>query len=184
MLARSDIEVRTIVESARRAGEAIPPVGLLGGDLMRALGGRGDESRIRGDQAMRLPVDVGSVLVDGRQFWFVAHLVARRSWWRGRLIAVMNVDGLGRWNVAPRAHPNDGFLDLVDADPPLADRVRARRRLPSGSHLPHPDIRSEQTRATQLHLDPPLRVWLDGEPLGRAHDLVLRVEPDALTVVV
>jgi hypothetical protein len=183
-LATTDADVRAVVETARRAGEPPPTIGLLGGDLCRALGGRGDRSRLFSDQAMQLPVDVGSVLLDGRQFWFVAHLVARRSWWRGRLLAVMNVDGLGSWNVAPRAHPNDGLLDVVDADPPLGDRVRARRRLPSGAHVPHPDIHTERTRAVQFDLDPPLDVWLDGESMGRAQRLSIRVEPDALTVVV
>jgi hypothetical protein len=183
-VAHSDGEVRALVEAARRAGERPPTVGLLGGDLCRALGGRGDEPRLRGDDAVQLPIDIGSVLVDGRQFWFVAHLVARRRWWRGRLLAIMNVEGLGPWNVAPRAHPDDGLLDVIDADPPLADRLRARRRLPSGSHVPHPDIRVERTRAAQFDLAPALDVWLDGEPMGRTEHLSVRVEPDALTVVV
>lgn len=184
LIARSDAEVRVVVESARRAAQPLPVVGLLGGDLTRALGGRGDEGRLRGAEAMQLPVDVGSVLVDGLQFWFVAHLVARRSWWRGRILAVMNVDGLGTWNVAPRAHPNDGVLDVVDGAPPFADRLRARRRLPSGSHLPHPDLHVERTRAAQFDLDPALDVWLDGQRVGRAGRLSIRVEPDALTVVI
>jgi hypothetical protein len=184
VVVRSDAELREIVESARRAGMTPPVVGLLGGDLTRALGGRGDETRLRSDEAMTLPIDIGSVLVDGRQFWFVAHLVARRSWWRGRLLAVMNVDGLGRWNVAPRAHPNDGKLDVIDGDPPWADRWRARRRLPSGAHLPHPDIGVQRIAAAPFALDPALDVWLDGVSIGRGEQLVVRVEPDALTVVV
>lgn len=184
VVARTDEELRAIVESARRRDSPLPVVGLLGGDLTRALGGRGDEARLRSGEAMRLPIDLGSVLVDGRQHWFVAHLVARRSWWRGRLLGVMNVDGLGAWNVAPRAHPNDGLLDVVDACPPFGDRVRARRRLPSGAHLPHPDIHTERTPAIQFDLDPSLDVRLDGTSVGRAHHLSVRVEPDALTVVI
>ena len=34
---------------ARRAGEPVPPLGLLGGDLCRTLGGTGDEGRLRSD---------------------------------------------------------------------------------------------------------------------------------------
>ena len=138
----SDAEARRVVEAARRAGDPVPPLGLLGGDLCRTLGGRGDRARLDGPDAAVLPVDLGSVLLDGRQHWFVAHLVARRSWWRGRIVAAMNAEFLGDWDVAPRAHPDDGVLDLFDvaASMSLTDRLAARRRLPAGGHLPHPAI--------------------------------------------
>ena len=55
---------------------------------------------------------------DGRRLTAVAHVVARGGgpWWRGPIVAVMNADRLGRWDVAPRAHPNDGRLDVVEVD--------------------------------------------------------------------
>lgn len=182
----SDAEARAVVEAARRAGERPPPLGLLDGDLARTLGGTGDETRMRSAAARRLPVDLGSVLLDGRQFWFVAHLVARRSWWRGRLVAVMNAQYRGDWDVAPRAHPGDARLDLLDVDSSfsLADRVKARRRLRHGTHVPHPMLRQLRVTAWQERFDQPLAVWLDGQALGSVRDVSLRVEPDALTVVV
>ncbi len=182
----SDAEARAVVTAARRAGEPPPPLGLLGGDLCRTLGGRGDEARIRSDGAARLPVDLGSVLVDGVQHWFVAHLVARRSWWRGRIVAAMNAEYLGPWDVAPRAHPNDGVLDMVDVSPSmsLTDRLRARGRLPTGAHLPHPAISTARRPAVQVDLDRPTPVWLDGVRIGEARRLSIRVEPDALVCVV
>jgi hypothetical protein len=184
VVARSDRELRALVEAARRGGEPLPVVGLLGGDLAAAVGGRGDESRLHDGTGVRLPVDVGAVRVDGEPYWFVAHLVARRSWWRGRIVAVMNTDLLGDWHVAPRAHPGDGLLDVVDADPPVSDRLRARRRLPSGAHLPHPAITTSRVRRVAFDLDPPLDVWLDGARVGRGAHVEVSVEPDALTVVV
>lgn len=181
-----DAEARAVAQIARRAGEPVPPLGLLGGDLCRTLGGRGDPAHLHSADARRVPVDLCSVLVDGRQHWFVAHLVARRSWWRGRIVAVMNAEFRGRWDVAPRAHPDDGLLDVLDvaASMPLRDRLRARTRLPSGTHVPHPDIREARRPAMQFDLDEPLDVWLDGEPVGRARTLSVRVEPDALTCTV
>lgn len=181
----SDAEARRVVEAARRAGERPPALGLAGGDLCRTLGGRGDVDRLR-SAAVRTPVDLGTVLVDGRLHWFVSHLVVRRSWWRGRITAVMNAEYLGRWDVAPRAHPNDGLLDVVDvgADLAVADRVKAWRRLPHGSHVPHPAIRQQRSAAVQLAFDRPMPVWLDGEQMGAATALSVRVEPDALICVV
>jgi hypothetical protein len=184
ILVRTDAEARAVVTEARRAGEEIPPLGLLGGDLCRTVGGRGDEARLRSERATRLTVDVGAVLVDGRLHWFVAHLVARRSWWRGPLFAACNAQWLGPWDLAPRAHPGDGRLDVVEADPTLGDRLKARRRLPSGTHGPHPDIRIRAMTAVQHDLPAGHAVWLDGERLGPARTLSIRVEPDALHIVV
>lgn len=184
VVVRTDAEARAVVTAARRAGEPVPPLGLLGGDLCRAVGGTGDEARLRSGAGVLLPVDLGAVLVDGRLHWFVAHLVARRRWWRGRVVAVMNAQHLGPWDVAPRGHPNDGRLDVLDADLPFGQKVEARRRLPLGTHVPHPRIRERHVAAVQLDLAPGTHVWLDGEALGPARTLSVRVEPDALTCVV
>jgi hypothetical protein len=184
VLVRTDAEARAAVEGPRRAGAPIPALGLLGGDLCRTVGGRGDEARLHSPDAMTLPADLGSVLLDGRQHWFVSHLVARRSWWRGRVVAVMNAQWIGRWDVAPRSHPNDGLLDVFDGSPSLDDRLKARRRLLTGTHVPHPDIAQRRTAALTLELDRPTPIWLDGERVGTAQHLAVRLEPDALRLVV
>lgn len=184
VVVRTDREAREIVTAARRAGEPIPPLGLLAGDLCRTLGGAGDESRLRSDDAVQLPVDLGAVLVDGRLHWFVAHLVAKQSWWLGRVVVAMNAQYIGRWDVAPKGHPNDGRLDLLDGNPPFGQRLMARRRLPLGTHVPHPAIEERRVTAVQIDFERPTPIELDGEPIGRARTLSIRVEPDALTCVV
>lgn len=184
VVVRSDAEARHLVESARRQGRPLPVLGLLGGDLCRTVGGRGDEARLRSNDAITLPVDLGEALIDGVHHHFVAHLVVRSSWWRGRVIAVMNAQWIGRWDVAPKGHPDDGMLDVLDGDPSLDDRLKARARLRTGTHVPHPAIAVSRVGALQLELDRPTPVWLDGERVGRARRLAIRVEPDALTCVV
>jgi hypothetical protein len=184
VVVRSDAEARAVVTAARRAGEPVPPMGLLGGDLCRTLGGTGDEGRLRSEEAVRLPVDLGAVLVDGRLHWFVAHLVARAGWWRGRVVAVMNAQYLGPWDVAPKGHPNDGRLDVLDGDLPMGQRWQARRRLVTGTHVPHPAIEERRVAAVQLELARPTPIRLDGEAIGPARTLSVRTEPDALTCYV
>lgn len=46
-------------------------------------------------------------------------------------------------DVLPRAHPNDGFVDVLEVDPKITviQRATAWRRSATGSHLPHPSIR-------------------------------------------
>lgn len=184
VVVRSDHEANVAISAARRVGQPMPPLGLLGGDLCRTLGGLGDEARLRSADAMTFPVDLGVALVDGRVRYFVAHLIARRPWWRGRAVAVMNAQYLGPWDLGPRSHPDDGLLDITDGSLPLGQRLQARSRARAGAHLPHPALHTSRVAAAQFDFAPPLDVWIDGERLGRAKVLSVRVEPDALTVVV
>lgn len=178
----SDAEARAAVTTARRASRPVPALGLTGGDLARTCGVSGAPGGLRGPGTQALTVDLGEVLVDGVLHFFVAHLVARRSWWQGRLVAAMNAQFIGTWDVAPRAHPNDGRLDVLQADLSVSDRLKARSRLRSGTHLPHPGISERRLKAVQLDLEPGSRVWLDGELVGPARALSIRTVPDALVV--
>ncbi len=175
-----DREARRVVTEARRANVEPPPLVLAGGDLARAVGATGRPPG-QGRPPRELRIDLGAVLLDGRLHWFVAHLVARRTLWSGRFVLAMNGEYLGRWKVAPRAHPNDGRIDVLDGTLSFDDRLKARRRLPRGEHLPHPRISTRQASAVQVELDRPTPVKLDGEPCGTARTLSIRVEPDALT---
>ena len=183
VVVRGDAEARAVAEAARRRGEPIPVLGLAGGDLCRTLGGTGNTGRLRGN-GHTVTCDLGSVLLDGRIHWFTAHLVARHSWLAGRALVVMNAAFLGRWNLGPRAHPGDGLLDVSDGSLPPAQRLAAWRRLRSGTHLPHPAITTRRVAAFSADFERPVPVLLDGVRVGKARNVVVRVEPDALTVVV
>lgn len=179
----SDHEARAVLEDARRAGRPWPVLGLLGGDLCRTLGGPGDARRLHSSGAVTFPVDLGQVLVDGRLHLFVAHCIARSPTWR-RAVVAMNAQWFRDWNLGPRAHPNDGLVDVYDAALAFADLPKVRRRLPAGAHVPHPRIAVRRAPGVQVELPKPLSVWLDGEVADRGKVLSVRVEPDALTVVV
>lgn len=186
VVVRDDVSAAALVERARADGREPPPIGLLGGDLCRTVGGRGDEARLRSPGAARLVVDVLVVrLDDGPERIAVAHAVVRgRTWLRGPIDAVMNAAWVGEWNVAPRAHPNDGRVDVVRADLSLGDRLKARSRLPLGTHVPHPGIRTTRESEVVLDAASPRRVWLDGVLVGSARRVTVRVEPDAVRIVV
>ncbi len=168
-------------------------IALAGGDLMRTLGGTGDRARFGGEDPIpHLPVDLIHVVADDeRTATFIAHLVARGSWWRGEVRAIMNAQFLrvGRrevWDVAPRSHPNDGRVDIVTATDRLGVQQRwmARSRLRLGTHVPHPDITVRQVAEVTLELPSSTPLWLDGVRWGSARQLVITVEPDAFTVCV
>jgi len=157
------------------------PVGLTGGDLHRSLG-----SPPPREEMQRLPIDVLQVTVDGAEFTAVAHVVARRSWWRGPVMAAMNVDHIGSWNVAPRAHPNDGRVDVVEVDARMSLRQRwqARGRLVAGTHLPHPLITVRTATTVEWASPRPIGVWVDGRRVGSARSVSIRVVPDAFAVLI
>ncbi len=183
VVVRTDAQARAVVEEARRAGRPVPVLGLLGGDLCRTLGGEGSEERLRSGDAVTFPLDLGAVLVDGRIHWFTAHLVARSRGWRRALVA-MNAQWYGQWDLGPKSHPNDGLLDVYEARLSVVDALKVRARVAHGAHLPHPGIKERRVPAVQVTLKRPLPVELDGVAIGRARQLSLRVEPDALQVVV
>lgn len=184
VVAHDDADAAALVGSALRDGRPPPVVALVGGDLARTCGARRTVAPTPGENVQALPLDIASVLVDGEVHHFVAHLISRRSWWRGRVLAVMNAQFLGSWDVAPRSHPNDGRLDLFDADLALGDRLKARKRLASGTHVPHPAISQRRVTGVQIDVDDGSRVYLDGRDVGSAKALSIRVIPDAWTAVI
>ena len=168
-----------IVEAFRQ--DASRPVGLAGGDVFRSLGSPGHRSEMQ-----HLPLDVMEVALDGTVALGAAHVVVRRSWWRGPVLAVMNVDHIGGWNVAPRAHPNDGRVDVVEVDAAMSVRQRwqARRRLPTGTHVPHPKISVRTATSLERTFPRPYRVWIDGVRVDDARSVAVTVVPDAFGVLV
>jgi hypothetical protein len=180
VVVRSDAEAAAVLSEARHDRRPFPALGLLGGDLCRTLGGGGGGDRLQG---VRFTVDLGEALLDGRLHLFVAHLVVRTALWTRAFVA-MNAQWLGDWNLGPRAHPNDGLLDTYDARLPPGQLLPVRARLHHGAHLPHPGIKERRAAAVQVDLERPLPVRLDGVPVGRARAISVRVERDALVVVV
>lgn len=179
---------RDLARAFAAGADADTVFGLTGGDVMRTLGGAADLTRLAGSQPIpHLPVDLVRVVFDDeREDLFVAHLVARHSWWRGRITAAMNAQFIGDWDVAPRSHPNDGRVDVVEvaATLGLQQRWMAKRRVKLGTHVPHPSITIVQRASAVVELDRATPIWLDGERCGSARRIELTVVPDALTVCV
>jgi hypothetical protein len=169
-----------IVSTDRALAEAVasgsPVVGVTGGDLFRTLGGVGSLS-------MTFPIDLLRLQADGIEYVAVAHALVRRKGWIGPILALMNAQFLGAWDVAPRSHPNDGLVDVFEAKLGWQDRLNARRRLPLGTHVPHPGVRQQRLRAGDWRFDRPTLLWIDGHRVGKVVRLSVTVEPDAFLVV-
>jgi hypothetical protein len=174
-------------------GAGCPPVQLHGGDLARTLGHAGStaDAMASSDEQTLLeyPIDVIDVATDAGDFVACAHIVAcrpaaRGGRWLGPLVAVMNAQFIGAWDVAPRGHPNDGRVEIVEVDArfSIRDRLVARRRLPLGTHVPHPAISTRSVREGTFEFASPMVLRIDGVKVGRCRTLGVRVRPDAAIV--
>jgi len=183
-LAANDKELRAIVETNCRHQAPIPVVGLTGGDLWRALGApAGGHRRLQSKEARQVSIDVIDVSLGDQNYIAVAHIFFLTSWWRGPVTAVMNSEWRGRWRVAPRAHPNDGWLDCLAGDLPIRQRFLLRERMITGDHLPNSAIRSGRIKEFSQEFSRPTRAILDGVDEGRHDSVSLKIRPDALTVI-
>ncbi|MBW3536219.1 MAG: hypothetical protein KY395_00430 [Actinobacteria bacterium] len=181
-----DCDAARAVQFTRARGLERPEMGLIGGDLWRTLGAPiGGADRLRNGPATRVTVDVGWITMGGDEVehCFVAHCVARTRLW-SQVLAVMNAEWLGEWDVAPRSHPGDGWMDVTEAALGWADRQKVRERLATGTHLPHPGMRTSRIRESEFEFRDPLRLYLDGSAFPKVRRLKVRVEPASLTVVV
>lgn len=176
--AHTDAELAALVASDPAAAVVV-----TGGDLARTLGAPAAAGPTR-----RFPIDLLDVRIEATTHVAVAGVVARRpgplGWWRGPLVAVMNVEFLGDWDVAPRAHPNDGRADVLVVDPAMSvrQRMQAWRRLRLGTHVPHPSIAVRRITSETVSFGRELAVWVDGERRGSARSITVTVVPDGAVV--
>jgi hypothetical protein len=161
------------------------------GEHLVASVGPGDVLRTLGVEAGRPPAeqagfsfDLGFVVLDGgRPVPFVAHACARRAGWRGPFAVVMNCAWVGDWYLGPRAHPNDGLLDVTVGSLPLRQRLQARARVRTGAHLPHPRLVTTRRSHWEHDLGQEVPVFADGRCVGRCRRLRATVEPDCFTLI-
>ena len=173
----SDADLAAALERGERRA-----LRLRGGDLFKAVGAPS------GATSVKVPVDILRVHLDEHEATAVAHVIARPAgllgWWRGSILCVMNVEHVGRADIAPRAHPNDGRFDVVEVAASMSwrDRRQAWRRLPTGTHVPHPDISTRRSRREDFSFDHPVAVRVDGIERGLVRSISISVVPDGATV--
>jgi hypothetical protein len=116
---------------------------------------------------VRVAVD-GRVVHDGRATTVV---VANGQFWRGA-------------DLSPRGHPGDGRLEVQVYALPLGERGAMRRRLPTGTHLPHPRIVTTSGRSVRVDVaGASLAGMLDGHPIGPVRTLDATVRHPALRLL-
>lgn len=180
-----------LTQSLNDEGRLPNEIGLVGGDLHRTLGSPGhDVEALRSGGGMRFPVDVAIIRADdGEPTVVLSHLIAlprpNSRLFGGHTLIVMNAAFVGDLNLGPRAHPNDGRLDVTEGTMPRTDRRAARRRARGGAHVPHPALHESRTDRLEVDLGTKgMYLSADGEPVGLARELEVVCLADAIVVVV
>lgn len=173
---------KSVLDGPKQVG--LVGAGDLGGDLGRTVGAAATHEQLSVGSRVSLPIDLGVVTIDGLEMVMAASLVIRQPLWSGLTQAAMNAGFLGSWNVAPSGHPNDGRFDVITATMSASDRMKARSRLPLGTHVPHPSIHIRRLKSAIFSVPKRASVWVDGVRIGRASEVAFRVCPDATHLIV
>ncbi len=160
------------------------------GDVVVSLG-FGDPSDVERTalDSLVFPMDLGLVEAGPRAgepevtFPFAAHVVGRSNRWAWPELIVMNAPLAGQLRLGPRAHPNDGVLDITTGRLPWRQARQARERARSGSHLPHPDLTMVRRSDFEFSSSTALDLDVDGESRGRWRWFKVTVLPDAFELV-
>ena len=156
---------------------------VIGGDIAHSLGDPPPPAI--GDSGTEVPIDALRVSITfengSTDTQIAASHVTIGHWLRGRLVCVSNAGFIGPRNVSPRAHPNDGFLDLMSLDSSmgLQQRLLARKRSVLGTHTPHPLVETSRTRSIEFSsLSRSESLYVDGQKIRSWAFVQVEIVPD------
>lgn len=176
-VARDDAHASQLIEQGVR--EFV----LASGDLARTVGASPPSANC---SYRRLPIDLTRItVVDSKglvthlislSHCLVRHRLPSGGLLRGPVTVICNSQYVRGRDVAPRGHPNDGKIEVVDFSNALSIRQRllVLQRMRTGDHLPHPFIQVRQISERTM-LNARGFVVLDGRRIGSR--IVNYVEP-------
>ena len=104
-----------------------------------------------------------------------------------RFICVTNGGIVSSRNFAPRAHPNDGRLDIMQIAETMSfrDRLTAKKKALTGTHVPHPSIslRQDETFGAKRSGERE-KLRIDGVTVANWIEVSVSIVPDYWQIVV
>ncbi|MCE2735812.1 MAG: hypothetical protein LW686_00080 [Ilumatobacteraceae bacterium] len=161
---------------------------VIRGDLHLSLGS--PKVPIIGHECTAVPIDALRCTVTApsgeQRDLFAISSITLGSWWRGSFVVLSNSGFYNGLNIAPRSHPNDGECDVMvmERNLPFRQRVLARQKAKTGTHVPHPLISLRRsTEFSHSKQSPRERLVLDGRAVDNWVQLDVSVLPDYWTVL-
>jgi hypothetical protein len=110
-----------------------------------------------------------------------------RPWFAGRATTVVVANGqfLRGADLVPRGHPGDGWAEVQVYTLGRRERAEMRRRLPTGTHVPHPRIAGGRARRVEVEvLRRRLPLEVDGRRRGRSTRLEVTLVPASIRLLI
>jgi hypothetical protein len=82
-------------------------------------------------------------------------------------------------DIVPRSHPGDGWAELQIYQLPKGDRAEFRKRLATGTHIPHASITQRRIHTITLTTPNPVPLEIDGVRTDPVRELAVTVVPNA-----
>ena len=187
---QDDVEASMLITDNLLKSLELPTIAIRNSNLARVLGI--DGAKFAPDMTTNvfstlfdlIRVDCLTVKNTAVTVFGLGYALLRNSWWRGEIIAVLNESFIGDLDCAPRAHPNDGKLDvvIVSSEMKLSQRLRASRRARSGTHIPHPNITIAQKTYFEAAIGTPKMLVVDGRQISAVKACKFTVIPDAVNL--
>jgi diacylglycerol kinase family enzyme len=166
-------------------------------DLARALGLANSTSAgtaapldaLRLDGALAVNMVVSGVAPSRLRTWHRRRTctveVDDRQVFEGRATTVVVANGqfLDGLDVVPRGHPGDGRFEVQVYGIAPAQRRAMRRRLGTGTHVPHPEVHAFQGRSVRVTWDAATALQIDGRSGPPMADVAVSLEPHAFSVL-
>jgi hypothetical protein len=168
-------------------------------DVARALGLGPDAAGTTEVALDTLVLDTGATAVNAvivgrppdRLRWTSRHLstsitVDGRLWFENLATTVVVASGqfVHGADLVPRGHPGDGWAEVQVYELARKERSAMRRRLASGTHVPHPRIHTTRARHVEIELARPVPLEVDGHRQGRTRRLSVTLDPGAVRLLV
>jgi YegS C-terminal NAD kinase beta sandwich-like domain len=112
--------------------------------------------------------------------------IGGRSWFTGPATTVVVASGqfLRGADLVPRGHPGDGWAEVQVYTLARKERRPMRRRLVTGTHVPHPRVHTARARGVEIEVDRAIPLEVDGRARGRTRQLTVTLVPGAIRVLV
>jgi len=110
-----------------------------------------------------------------------------RAWFTGPATTVVVASGqfLRGADLVPRGHPGDGWAEVQVYALGRNERRPMRRRLATGTHVPHPRVHATRARRVEVEVaGRALPLEVDGRSRGRTLRLTVTLLPEAMRILV
>ena len=177
-IAESDKQIAELYE----ARESM--IGITGGNLFTSLGGNTALDYPMGSPVTSCSIDIGCLSIDHESFYFASSLLILNLLRPWASTAIVNTQVINGYRYAPKAHPGDGFLEEIDSNLVIRQAVLAKKKLLTGDHLPHPQLRLKKGRTFAYNFTKAKNLILDNKSIGRHKAFSVEVFPHAIQVIV